>query len=323
MLVTLVLFIVGFILITKGADIFINNTVEIGKRTHISEIVLGATIVSFATTLPELTVSLLASLDGHTTMSLGNAVGSIICNTGLVLGIVALISPFRVDQKSFFQKSILLLISVLALISLGLDGVITKSNSIILIGILAIFMVNNYQSVVGDKSKKVGVNKETSINSRSDSKKGDTLKIGICFVLGLIMMIVGSKLLIENGVDIANFIGIPQGIVSLTVIALGTSLPELVSCITAIRKKHNAISVGNILGANILNIVSVVAFSAIPNDIPILAQNVKIDYPFMIAILLILILPTIKKHKLFRIQGLMLLSTYLIYLVTLYFMYIG
>ncbi len=100
--ITVVLFLVGFLLITKGADIFINCTVEIGKKTNISEIILGATIVSFATTLPEFTVSLLASIDGHTTMSLGNAVGSIICNTGLALGLVVFISPFNVDKKMFF-----------------------------------------------------------------------------------------------------------------------------------------------------------------------------------------------------------------------------
>ena len=108
MFITVVLFFVGFILITKGADFFINCTVDIGKKTNISELILGATIVSFATTLPELTVSLFAALEGHTTMSLGNAVGSIICNTGLILGLVAFISPFRVDKNMFFSKSILL-----------------------------------------------------------------------------------------------------------------------------------------------------------------------------------------------------------------------
>ena len=115
-------------LLSKGADIFISYTVLIGKKTNISELILGATIVSFATTLPELTVSLFASLDGHATMSLGNAVGSIICNTGLVLGLVAVISPFKVDKNMFLSKSSLLLISVIVLILIGLDGMIDKKD---------------------------------------------------------------------------------------------------------------------------------------------------------------------------------------------------
>jgi cation:H+ antiporter len=142
------------------------------------------------------------------------------------------------------------------------------------------------------------------------------------FLIGITMMIVGSKLLVNNGVIIAGAIGIPQAVISLTVIALGTSLPELVSCLTAIKKNHNAISVGNILGANILNIVSVLAFSAIFNDIPILSQTSRVDFPFMIVLLVILIVPTFMKQKLYRTQGLLMLLSYITYLVTLYFMYI-
>lgn len=322
MISTLILFIIGFILITKGADIFINCTVEIGKKTHVSELVLGATIVSFATTLPELTVSLCASINNQTTMSLGNAVGSIICNTGLILGLVAFISPFKVDRKMFLSKSTLLLISILGLVIVGLDGTVNEKDSIVLLIILAIFMYTNYKSVTSEKvSKRSAVNLQEKKNT--DTKVGELLKIICLFLLGLVMMVAGSRLLVDNGSKLAEFIGIPQGIISLTIIALGTSLPELVSSLTAIRKKHHAISVGNVLGANILNITSVIALSSIPNDIPILSQNVNIDYPFMIALILMLILPTIKKNKLYRFQGLMLLLLYGAYITTLYFMYMS
>lgn len=322
MISTLILFIIGFILITKGADIFINCTVEIGKKTHVSELVLGATIVSFATTLPELTVSLCASINNQTTMSLGNAVGSIICNIGLILGLVAFISPFKVDRKMFLSKSTLLLISILGLVIVGLDGTVNEKDSIVLLIILAIFMYTNYKSVTSEKvSKRSAVNLQEKKNT--DTKVGELLKIICLFLLGLVMMVAGSRLLVDNGSKLAEFIGIPQGIISLTIIALGTSLPELVSSLTAIRKKHHAISVGNVLGANILNITSVIALSSIPNDIPILSQNVNIDYPFMIALILVLILPTIKKDKLYRFQGLMLLLLYGAYITTLYFMYMS
>ncbi len=319
MFTTIILFFIGFILIIKGADIFINCTVDIGKKTNISEIILGATIVSFATTLPELTVSLFASLDGHTTMSLGNAVGSIICNTGLILGLVSCISPFRVDKNMFFSKSVLLLICVFLLLLLGIDKSITKIDSIALLIMLFIYMYSNYKSIVKKDNK---FRQSSTYKAKEKNNLSQWIKIVLLFGLGLVMMVIGSRLLVDNGVIIAKVIGVPQGVISLTVIALGTSLPELVSSLTAIRKKHHAISVGNILGANILNIVSVIGISSIPNNIPILSQNINVDFPFMIILLLTLILPTIKNNKLYRVQGLIMLAIYLFYIGTLYIMYI-
>ncbi|MEG0051498.1 MAG: calcium/sodium antiporter [Terrisporobacter sp.] len=320
MTVVIILFLLGFILITKGADIFIDCTVQIGKKTGISEMILGATIVSFATTLPELTVSVFASIDNYTTMSLGNAVGSIICNTGLILGLVVLISPFKVDKKMFFSKSVILLISVLVLMILGINGNINRTDGLLLIALLIVYMYTNIKSVsVRDKSKT-----DTSINASGiQPNKNKNIKITLSFILGLVMMVIGSRLLVDNGVKIASLIGIPQGVVSLTVIALGTSLPELVSSLTAIKKQHHGISVGNILGANILNITSVIGFSSLINDLPILAQNMRVDFSFMIILLLMLILPTMKTHRLHRVQGFLMLGTYIVYISTLYFMYMA
>ena len=323
MTLVIILFFVGFFLITKGADIFIDCTVKIGRKTGISELILGATIVSFATTLPELTVSVFASIDNYTTMSLGNAVGSIICNTGLILGLVVIISPFKVDKSMFSSKSIILLISVLTLMVLGANRSISRGDGLILIVLLIVFMYSNIKSVSGKNRINSPNNMQSNSCDNIKSSKHENLKVGVLFSLGLIMMVVGSKLLVDNGVKIANSIGVPQGIISLTVIALGTSLPELVSSLTAIKKQHHGISVGNILGANILNIVSVIGISSLINDLPILSQNMRIDFEFMTIILLILILPTIKSGKLYRVQGLLLLSSYIIYITTLYFLYLA
>lgn len=323
MTVVIILFLIGFLLITKGADIFIECTVKIGKKTGISELILGATIVSFATTLPELTVSVFASIDNYTTMSLGNAVGSIICNTGLILGLVAIISPFKVDKSMFSSKSVILLVSILALMILGSNGAINQKDGILLIIILSFYMYTNIKSVSGKNRNNNSTNLESSSCSNIGSSKHENIKIGILFVLGLVMMVIGSRLLVNNGVKIAAFIGIPQGVISLTVIALGTSLPELVSSLTAIKKQHHGISVGNILGANILNITSVIGISSLINDLPILAQNIRIDFVFMIIVILTLILPTIKSSKIYRLQGVVLLGTYIVYIMTLYFMYLA
>ena len=205
---------------------------------------------------------------------------------------------------------------IIALFILGVDGSITRLDGCILLMILAIYMYTNYKGILNDTSKNYLYYCMTQQNEMSG------LKITVSFLCGLIMMIIGSRLLVDNGVEIASFIGIPQGIISLTVIALGTSLPELVSSITAVRKKHHEICVGNILGANILNIVSVIAISAMPNSIPILSQNIRIDYPFMVILVLTLIIPTIIKHKLYRLQGLIMLGTYITYLAILYYTYI-
>lgn len=316
MISTIILFLLGFILITKGADIFIESTISVAKKTNIPEIVLGATIVSLATTFPELTVSLFASIEGHTTMSLGNAIGSIICNTGLALGLVAMIKPFKVSKASFNSKAIILVLSVTLLIALGFDRNINRLDSMVLIILLGIYMINNYKSIPKSDIKTRG---KAKLNSNYSSK--EWFKTTMYFILGISMMVIGSRFLVNNGIKIAQFIRVPQSVISLTVIALGTSLPELVSCLTAIRKNHNAISVGNILGANILNIVSVIAFSAFINEIPILKQTSMIDFPFMILLLLILIIPTFIKQKIFRWQGIAMLATYICYITTLYFTY--
>ncbi|SCJ32401.1 Inner membrane protein yrbG [uncultured Clostridium sp.] len=317
MIFTIILFLLGFVLITEGADIFIESTISVAKKTNIPEIVLGATIVSLATTFPELTVSAFASIQGHTTMSLGNAIGSIICNTGLALGLVAMIKPFKVDKKIFNSKAILLIISVIVLIILGMDKTIGRMDAMALIGLLVIYMINNYNSI-----PKTGSRRTSNATNIEYSKSSDMIKLVVMFVIGITMMIIGSRLLVNNGIKIAEVLGVPQAVISLTVIALGTSLPELVSCLTAIRKSHNAISVGNILGANILNIVSVIGLSSFINDIPILKQTSMVDFPFMILLLLILIIPTFIKQKIYRFQGLLMILTYIIYISTLYFTYI-
>ncbi|MEG0180716.1 MAG: calcium/sodium antiporter [Peptostreptococcaceae bacterium] len=318
MIFTIILFLIGFILITKGADIFIESTITVAKKTNIPEMILGATIVSLATTFPELTVSTMASIQGHATMSLGNAVGSIICNTGLVLGIVATIRPFKINSKDFNSKALLLIISIIVLIILGLDRSINRTDAVALIGLMCIYMIQNYKSIPKNDLRRGYISRNDKIN-----KSNDIIKLVVIFIIGICMMIIGSRLLVNNGIIIAKFLGVPQGVISLTVIALGTSLPELVSCLTAIRKKHNAISVGNILGANILNIVSVIGLSAFINDIPILKQTSTIDFPFMIVLTLILIIPAFIKQRIYRKQGLLMLLTYIMYLVTLYFTYIS
>jgi len=316
MILIYILFILGLIAIVKGGDLFVDSAIVIAKKTGIPEIVIGATLVSLATTLPETTVSVTAALEGYTTMSFGNAIGSIICNTGLILGLISTISPFRVYKKVFNTKAIILIISLITMMTLSLNRVIDKADSIILILILIVYMYADYLNVSRNKTR----NKIEEIYINEGKFKAYT-KLAFKFIIGIVLIVLGSNLLIENGVKIAGYIGIPQSVISLTVIALGTSLPELVSCLTAIRKKHHELTVGNILGANILNICLVIGASSFIKDIPILGQNMIIDLPVMIFIILILIIPTYITNKLHRIQGILMLTIYIGYISMLYTLY--
>ncbi|MDR1773500.1 MAG: calcium/sodium antiporter [Clostridioides sp.] len=358
MIITILIFILGFILITKGADLFINCTVEIGKVTKIPNMVLGATIVSFATTLPEFSVSLMASISNHTTMALGNAIGSIICNTGLALGLVGILKPFKIDKKSFFYKSSFLMISLTVFLILGMDKSVGGLDSVILLSMLGIYMYMNYSEIKHESiSRNFGNNKSIDTNQSKNNnsfKKSlyytiknrkniiknkaskntnkihfirkynlkKVIKTVFIFFLGLTMMLAGSKFLIESGIKISYVLNIPKGIVSLTVIALGTSLPELVSALTAMKKGCSSITVGNIIGANTLNLLSVIGASSVANPLPVLDQSRLLDFPVMILIILVLVVPTYFKHKISRMQGFLMLAIYTAYMIILYKVYL-
>ena len=326
------LFLLGFALIIKGGDWFVEAAVWIAEVTHIPKILIGATVVSLATTLPELFVSVFAVAGGSVGLGIGNALGSIICNTGLIMSVALIISPPKVNKKIVLTKGLILLIAIIVLVIVAIDGTIMPIESIYLFGVLGVFIYYNIRSVNKHKKENNGDDLETQKEIRhiDTSRRSVLINVGK-FILGAFGIILGADLLVDNGIIIAAYLGVSETVIGLTVVALGTSLPELVTTITSLVKKHGEMGIGNILGANILNIVLVLSTCAassstgliLPNEhigvIDSIPRVLAVDIPIAAIMLGILLLPLIfsKFGRLKRMQGFSLIAIYFGFIVTL------
>ncbi|MEG1782738.1 MAG: calcium/sodium antiporter, partial [Oscillospiraceae bacterium] len=245
-LTPVILFILGLIIIIKGGDAFVDAARWISEVTGIPKLIVGATIVSLATTLPELFVSVIATRQGSIGIATGNAIGSVIANIGIGMSIGLIASPMIVDPKTFGPKAFLMIIISIALFIVGFDGKLSFLNSLILLALLGFYIYSNVMSA-----------KQASIDAADDDKPSVTKNAVVTnllkFALGALGIIWGADLLVDNGQIIAAALGVSEEIIGLTVIAIGTSLPELVTAFTSIAKKETSLSVGNIIGANIID----------------------------------------------------------------------
>jgi len=307
MLTVTIFFIFGLLFLIKGGDWFVDAAVEIAKISGISQVLIGATIVSVATTLPELIVSSTAAFHGETTMSVGNAVGSMICNIGFVLALSSIFGNIVIKDKHFKMKSITLVLYTFVLIAVSLDRKIVRMESVLLILLLLTYIYTNVKNL----------NNKNHVNALNKSEV-KLKKVIINFILGLCLIIIGSHLIVENGIILAKFMKVPTAVIGLTLIALGTSLPELVVGITAVLKGNEEISVGNIIGANIFNITLVTGASGLISELKIIPQNLMLDMPIALLISLVLIIPSLITKRILKIQGLFMLSIYFSYIIYIF-----
>ncbi len=309
----ILLFILGIGLIIFGGNFFVDSSVWISDKLRIPKFIIGATIVSIATTLPELTVSVLATCGGKFDMAAGNAIGSIVCNIGLILAISIIAAPSKVGKRKFpAAKSALLLCALI--VTLIFSPVLSYLPAAILICIWLAFMTTNI----------VECKRGEELPSLHTPVKSKDLAINIIqFGLGAAALIFGSNLLVNKGSIIAASCGVPESVIAVTVIAIGTSLPELVTTITALCKKHASLSVGNILGANIMDIALIMPVcSFISGGLILTKQTLMLDLPTCIVFtFLAFILPVIKK-KYSRQIGISLLLLYAVYLTLLFIFFI-
>lgn len=305
-----ILFALGMLMIVKGADWFVDSAVWMAESTGVPKIIIGATVVSFATTLPELVVSSFASWDGHPGVAIGNAIGSTICNIGLILGSAAIIRPFAVELKSFVCKSLIMLASGALLFYFLWDHRISSIEGLILLLVFAGYMVVNF----------IEVRATTGKVDHKESAGSSWIKI-IEFVLGAMGVVIGAELVVNKGVIIAAILGVPERVISLTLIALGTSLPELITSVTALIKGAQSISVGNILGANILDILLVMGTSAVINPIKVMHHAAIFDMPVALFIMVLLIITGITDRKMERWEGGILLACYILYIMALGYLF--
>ncbi|MEG2455353.1 MAG: calcium/sodium antiporter [Oscillospiraceae bacterium] len=303
----ILLFAVGLVLIVKGGDWFVDSAAWLAEVTGIPKFIVGATIVSVATTLPEMIVSVMASLDGMTDMAVGNAVGSVIANTGLILAISLIFLPAAISRKQFSFKGCLLIASCVALLIFALSGQVTVYAGLVLGLIFLIYIADNLHQ---GKS-------ETEIDQRLPFEKKELPRRVLFFLAGAGGIVLGSRLLVDNGSTLARLMGVPENIIGLTIVAVGTSLPELVTAIASITKKQGALSVGNIIGANIIDLALILPVCAIVSggSLPINAQTFTVDLPVCLLLTCLAMVPTMLKGKFRRWQGFALLGSYAAYLV--------
>ena len=306
-----VLFIVGLVLVIKGGDWFVDSASWFAEATGIPKFVVGATVVSFATTLPELLVSVRAAMNGSAQLAIGNAIGSVTANTTLIMGVSLVAMAGVVSRKEFSLKGGLLLASVIGLTLLSLSGSLPVWSAFILWAIFLIFMISNL--LEGKKSAANTIEKTETFD-----KKEVPNKI-LFFVLGTASIVFGAEFLVSSGKTLAAGIGISEAIIGFTVIALGTSLPELVTTLTAIRKKENSLSVGNIVGANIIDTTLILPLCAVINGTPLPVERINLvfDFPVCIAACAVAIVPTIIQGKFKKWQGYALLGIYALYMLFL------
>ena len=304
-----VIFVVGLVLTIKGGDWFVDSASWFAEATGIPKFVVGATIVSFATTLPEMLVSVRAAMNGSAQLAIGNAVGSVTANTTLIMGVSLVAMAGVIGRKEFSLKGGLLLAAIVGLTVLSLSGALPVWSAYILWAIFLVFMISNL--IEGKK----GAALETV---DSYERKEIPSKI-LFFILGTACIVFGAEFLVSSGKTIASGIGISETIIGFTVIALGTSLPELVTTLTAIRKKENSLSVGNIIGANIIDATLILPLCAVINGqaLPVEKINLVFDFPVCIAACAIAIVPTIIQGRFKKWQGFALLAVYALYMLFL------
>ncbi len=323
MWIPVILFCVGLVCLIKGGDWFVDGATGIAARFHVPELLIGATVVSIGTTLPEVMVSATSAAKGISSIAYGNAIGSIICNTALISGLTVAIAPSIVEKKplkvpvAFFFGA--------ALIYAGIayfTGNFSRVSGLILLAVFVAYMVILVKDAV-EKSKN-GASAGDEEASEGTGKEQDPLWKNILFlVLGAALIAVGARLLVDNGTLIAQALGVPETVIAVTFVALGTSLPELVTAIVSLSKGHGALSLGNIIGANLFNLVLVSGMAitirpfAIPSEKQIAGMNASlvVDIPLMLAVMLLLTIPALITGKLKRYQGVLLLALYAGYVV--------
>ena len=313
MLLSIFFIIVGFALLIVSADLLVDGASGIARKFHIPEIIIGLTIVSIGTSMPELFVSITSALDGYSDMAIGNIIGSNLSNLLLILGLSAIIKPVVFQKETrLYEIPMCLIFTIILMCFCNSENGISRKEAIILLLLFCFFI--GYTIFMGKRESKNSII-EINVN---ESKKNNTIKDIILIVLGIVGLKIGGDLAVNNAVDVANYFNISEKIISLTILAVGTSLPELVTSVTAAIKGNSDIAIGNIIGSNIFNILLIIGVSALIKPI---TYNVTYNFDLSILLLSTIILaifPFIPpKEKMSRSNGIIYFLMYIVYLIVL------
>lgn len=314
MILNIIFIIIGFILLMKGADYLIKGSSSISKKFGVPSIIIGLTIVAFGTSLPELIVNIFSAFRGNTDLAVGNIVGSNIVNILIILGVSAVIMNLKVLENTTWKEIPFAFLAVLVLLFMSLDiffnnateNIISRGDGIIFISFFIIFLYYIFNFYINNKKK--SVEDETKIYSNFMSS--------FFIIIGLLALYFGGKVLVENAVSLAKLAGLSEALIGLTIIAIGTSLPELFTSIIAVKKGQNDIAIGNVIGSNIFNIFWILGITSIIKPLPI-SNNLFFDIYFSIIVtfLLFIFIFIGKKHQIERWQGFLFIVLYIAYVI--------
>jgi len=300
MLLSIISLVSGFVLLMWSADVFTNNGAKIARIFNISPLIIGLLIFGFGTSAPEMLVSGLAAYSGHPEMSVGNAFGSNIFNIGLVLGITALILPIQVEKSVLKKEWVFLILSTLVAGLLLLDQYLSFYDGLILLALLILFLFYVFK-----QSKKDSLNGIDDVDNKINNKeKGKTW---LLLIVSLVILISSAKLVVWSGTVLASIFGVPELIIGLTVVALGTSLPELAVSISSALKKQHEMVIGNIIGSNIFNTLGVLAIPGLISPFKIPTELLSRDYIYIFILTFLIVILSFKDKKINRFGGFVLL----------------
>lgn len=314
MLLEILLIIVGFVLLIKGADYLVEGASNIAKKFHIPEIIIGLTIVSIGTSMPELFVSLTSALEGYSDMAIGNVIGSNVCNLLLILGLSSVIRTIKFQENTKkYEIPMCFIVSIIFMILCNIGDGISRIDALLLLVLFIGFI--SYTIVMGLKSQK-----EETKEEKKESVKINIVKNIIYVIGGIVALKFGGDFVVDNAVSIANRFNLSEKLISLTILAVGTSLPELVTSVTAAFKGNSDIAIGNIIGSNIFNMLLIIGASALIKPI---IYNTSYNLDMVILLLgtsLLMLFPALSKNKneMHKKNGLSYLGLYAAYLIILF-----
>lgn len=320
MFLSIVLIIIGFALLIKGADFLVDGASNVAKRFHIPEIIIGLTIISIGTSMPELFVSITSAIDGYPDMAMGNVIGSNIVNLLFILGLSSIIKSVAFKRETrLIEIPICLFISIAFMIICNIGQDVSRVDGIILIALFILFIM--YTIFMAFKGEEFDKENDAIEDEKDDKNKSSTLKDILFIILGIIALKFGGDLAVDNAVNVAKILGLSEKIISITILAIGTSLPELVTSVSAAIKGKSDIAIGNILGSNIFNMLLIIGTSSLIKPI-VYNMSYNKDMIILIAATAILSLfPIIPpKNKMSRMNGAIYVIMYLGYMVSLFYM---
>jgi cation:H+ antiporter len=322
MILQFVLLILGIALLVKGADWLVDGASGLSSSFGVSPLFIGLTVVAFGTSAPELAVSISAAVKGSGSIAISNVIGSNIANIALVIGFSAILTPLAISKTTIRKElpfNILISFALMAMLLRGAKYGLDRYDGVVLIIFLIIFMEYTLVMAKSDRARKRL--ESTDILSEADQEEIKKIRIknGILTLIGLAMVVFGADLTVDSATEIALQLGISEALVGLTMIAIGTSLPELVTAVTAILKKQDDLAIGNIVGSNIFNICLILGVSSIIKPIGVIVDHYWADILFMSMLAVFLLLTTMKKSKITRLEGSFFFASYIAYITIISF----